>query len=220
MSAEEWLLRRALVCVSGLVYWLGVWMQARRVRRLIGRSPNLKPRGRKEKLLWLGWCVVVLIWVVQPLMVGRGGGLPGLGLLPGLVHPVGLWAGAALVGLGYAGTRWCYAALGDAWRIGVSSRDQTALVERGPYRWLRHPIYALQIVMLAGAALLLPTPVSLFALALHYVCVRLKAADEERHLLTVHGAAYQDYASRTGRLWPRWTRSQAGSDVAGDGERR
>jgi protein-S-isoprenylcysteine O-methyltransferase Ste14 len=58
--------------------------------------------------------------------------------------------------------------------------------------------------MLAGAALLLPTVASLAILVLHYCCVRIKAADEERYLVTVHGDAYRKYLSQTGSLFPRF----------------
>src|SRR6202008_2609531 len=57
---DDLLLRRILVSFSGLVYWVGVVIQARRIRRHIGRSPNLKPRGLKERLLWAGWFIVIL----------------------------------------------------------------------------------------------------------------------------------------------------------------
>ena len=70
MSVEELQLRRAVVGASGLLYWGGVLIQARRVRKQIGRSPNLKPRGFKERALWLGWFLVILVWVGQPFLVG------------------------------------------------------------------------------------------------------------------------------------------------------
>jgi protein-S-isoprenylcysteine O-methyltransferase Ste14 len=57
--------------------------------------------------------------------------------------------------------------------------------------------------MLTGAALLLPTPMSFATLATHYVCVRLKARDEEKYLENVHGHAYREYSSHTGGLFPR-----------------
>ena len=203
MTAEEWQLRRVVVGASGLLYWGGVVIQARRIRKQIGRSPNLRPRGSREKALWVGWLIVILAWIGQPLLVGVTGTTAGLNLMPGLLHPVGLAVGLALVALGYAGTLWTYAALGDTWRIGINANEKTALVSRGPYRWVRHPIYVLQFVMLAGAALLLPTPVSFATLATHYLCVRLKAGDEEKYLMTVHGTAYREYLSRTASLFPR-----------------
>ena len=214
MTAEELPWRRLIVCASGLIYWVGVLIQARRIRKQIGRSPNLRPRGAKETALWVGWFMVILVWIGQPWLVGMDRTTPGLALLEGLLHPVSLGAGLALVALGYAGTLWTYAAMGDTWRIGIDPNEKTALVSRGPYRWVRHPIYGMQIVMLAGAALLLPTPVSCAILATHYLCVLIKAGDEEKYLRTVHGAAYRDYLSRTGSLFPRLFRSRS---TAGSG---
>ena len=59
MPADNLFLNRAVVFVSVLVYWGGVLVQARRVRRRIGKSPNLKPRGTKEWLLWAGWLLML-----------------------------------------------------------------------------------------------------------------------------------------------------------------
>jgi protein-S-isoprenylcysteine O-methyltransferase Ste14 len=218
MTPEELQLRRLVVCASGLVYWGGVMIQARRIRKRIGRSPNLRPRGAKEKALWVGWLAVILVWLGQPLLLGITATTPGLALWPGLLCSSGLWLGLALVALGYAGTLWTYAAMGNTWRIGIDRKEKTALVCQGPYRRVRHPLYGFQVMMLAGAALLLPTPVSFAALALHYVCVRIKARDEESHLTAVHGESYRNYLSGTGSLFPRLIRRRAaaqGSPVPG-----
>jgi protein-S-isoprenylcysteine O-methyltransferase Ste14 len=209
MSAEELLLRRLAVSASGLIYWGGVLLQARRIRKRIGRSPNLRPRGAREKVLWFGWFMVILVWILQPLLVGATVATSALALWPFLLHPVVLAVGLLLVVLGYAGTLWTYGAMGDTWRIGIDAKERTALVSCGPYRWVQHPIYLLQIVMLAGAALLLPTLVSFATLATHYFCVHLKAGDEEKYLTEIHGAAYRDYTARTGRLFPRLLRRRS-----------
>lgn len=209
MTAEELPWRRLVVCASGLVYWGGVVIQARRVRRRIGRSPNLRPRGAREKALWSGWFLVILVWVGQPWLVGAAAPVPVLVLWPALLPPWSFAAGLALIALGYAGTLWTYTAMGDAWRMGINRKERTALVDRGPYVWVRHPLYLFQILMLAGAALLLPTLVSVATVAVHVLCVLLKAADEEKHLLAVHGDAYRDYACRTGGLFPRIARCRA-----------
>jgi protein-S-isoprenylcysteine O-methyltransferase Ste14 len=206
MTAEELLLRRVVVSASGLLYWGGVLVQARRVRRHIGHAPNLKPRGPKEKVLWLGWFVVIAVWIGQPFLAGGDAPKPSADFFVALLSPAGLVIGLVLVVLGYVCTLWCYAAMGDAWRIGVNTKEKTSLIQRGPYRHVRHPIYLFQIVMLAGAALLLPTPASFIILALHCICVLIKAADEEKYLTIVHGDAYRDYVSGTGRLFPKWTR--------------
>ena len=203
MPTEDLFWRRAVVLASALIYWAGVWVQACRVRRHIGKSPNLRPRGTKEKLLWLGWLVVIVSWSGQPFLAGSDSALPGLRIFAPLLHPLGFAFGLVLTLAGYAGTLWCYATMGDTWRIGINRNEKNALVTCGPYRWVRHPIYSFQIVMLGGVLLLLPTGLSLLMLGLHALCVRVKAADEEAYLAAVHGQSYRDYVARTGRLVPR-----------------
>jgi protein-S-isoprenylcysteine O-methyltransferase Ste14 len=210
MSDEAMLIRRGVVCASGIIYWVGVLIQARRVRRHIGRSPNLKPRGKKERLLWVGWFLVILAWILQPIFIRIPGanGADGLwslelGLWTSWLNPISIVLGLILMIVGYSGTLWCYRAMGDSWRIGVNKQEKNALVTLGPYRAIRHPIYAFQVVMLAGALLLLPTTSSAAILAFHLGCVLIKAADEEAYLLSIHGQPYQHYLSRTGRLLPK-----------------
>lgn len=202
MSLETLLLRKGLVFGSALVYWVGVFVQAHRISRQIGRSPNVRPRGSKEKLLWLGWLAVIVGWLGQPFLLGDpDGGFFSLVFI--LLHPVGLVLGIGMVVSGYAGTLWCYSALGNAWRMGVWRRERTILVDRGPYRFVRHPIYLFQTIMLSGVLILLPTPFLIVLLGVHIACVFIKALDEESYLLDVHGPEYRHYLSRTGRFLPR-----------------
>lgn len=201
MTADELLFRRVVVAGFALLYWAGVLVQARRVRKQIGRSPNLKPRGRKEKLLWFGWLLVILIWMIQPLVIDR---VPGAQLRESLLTRTGLVIGVVLTVAGWIGTIWCYLAMGNAWRIGINRQEKNTLIDRGPYRFVRHPIYLFQIVMLAGGALLLPTLLSSIILVVHLVCALSKALDEEAYLLSVHGETYRELTKRTGRLLPKF----------------
>jgi len=203
MADADLSVNRVVVFASALVYWAGVCVQARRIRRRIGRSPNVKPRGPKEKLLWGGWVLVVITWLALPFLAGTGRSSSFLRIIPSLCGAAGLFFGIVLTGAGYAGTLWCYVIMGDAWRMGVNRTEKIALVTRGPFQFVRHPIYLFQLVMLAGAALLLPTPISLAVLVIHILCCVAKAADEEDHLRTVQGEAYCDYLSRTGRFFPK-----------------
>ena len=140
MPADNLFLNRAVVFVSVLVYWGGVLVQARRVRRRIGKSPNLKPRGTKEWLLWAGWLLVIVGWLAQAFLIGRLD-VSGFRIISSLSNATGLAIGLTVVALGYAGTLWCYAAMGDLWRIGIDHTKKVALVSSGPYRFVRHPIY-------------------------------------------------------------------------------
>ncbi len=197
-------LRQALVLASALIYWIGVFVQARRVRKLIGRSPNLKPRTSREKLLWIGWFVVIAAWSGQPVFMAYGIGGPALRpFAPSLLNAPSLALGIALFVVGYAGTLWCYSIMGNAWRMGIDQKEKNSLVTDGPFRIVRHPIYLFQIVILLSVLLLLPTALSLLMLLIHFVCVSVKALDEESYLLRIHGESYRNYVSRTGRLFPK-----------------
>ena len=203
MGVDELLIRKAVVAGSGLIYWAGVFVNAQRVRKQIGRSPNMTPRGTKELLLWFGWLLAIAVWIGQPFFVGGGNAWAFVRLWPQLMHVAVMTVGLALVAAGYAGTLWCYAIMGGAWRIGVNAQEKNALVTTGPFARVRHPIYALQVVMLAGAFFLVPTVCSLVLLAFHLVCVWVKAADEEAYLIATHGESYRAHIARTGRLFPK-----------------
>lgn len=203
MSLEEFRLRQAVALGSALLYWGGVAVQARRVRRRIGRSPNVRPRTGKERLLWAGWMLVVGLWIALPFLAQPSGAIWLTSLWPGALQFWSLAAGLLAVVAGYGATLWCYAIMGDTWRMGVDRQEKTALVTSGPYAVVRHPIYLFQVIMLLGVALLLPCPLALLALAVHLVCVWIKAADEEAFLLNSLGEPYRAYLGRTGRVWPR-----------------
>jgi hypothetical protein len=203
MPVDDLFPRQAIVLAIALIYWAGVMILARRVRQQIGRLPNVRPRGPKERLLWAGWILVVAAWMTLPFVVGRETAHGLVRLNPVLLHPLGFFLGMALILAGYGATLWCYAIMGDTWRMGIDRGEKTTLVTRGPYRVVRHPIYLFQVVILAGVVLLLPAVLAVVIFFVHLLCVWCKAADEEAYLLTVHGQDYRDYLARTGRLMPK-----------------
>ncbi|MHB1309347.1 MAG: methyltransferase family protein [Limisphaerales bacterium] len=211
---------RIVVFAAAIVYWSGVWIQTRRVRHRIGRSPNVRPRGPKEKLLWAGWAFVVVGWLTAPFLGASAGPLPGAASVPSFVHPVAFTLGIMLTVAGYAGTLWCYVAMGNAWRMGINRQEETRLVTNGPYRWVRHPIYACQLAMVAAIPLLIPSVLSLLILGVHLVCVWIKATDEEAYLRSVLGPVYEAYCARTGRWFAPLRRRSGALPAASAADRQ
>jgi protein-S-isoprenylcysteine O-methyltransferase Ste14 len=209
MTAETLTLNRALVFGSAVAYWGGVWVQTRRVRRRIGRSANTRPRSTKERLLWAGWFFVVAAWLALPFVSLGGKAVPGTAIIPPLVHPSCRALGIIMMVVGYAGTLWCYAAMGNAWRMGINRAEKTELVTAGPYRVVRHPIYLFQAIMVAAIVLLLPSLLAMTMLVLHLLCVATKAADEEAYLRTLMGQTYETYCAGTGRWFPHLRRRES-----------
>lgn len=203
MDSEQLTFRQAAVFLSALIYWTGVLFKAQRVRRHIGRSPNLKPVNIKERILWLLWLFIIIGWAGQPLVIQ--GLMTTIIFMPmkSLVHSPGFMGGLFLLVAGYAGTLWCYSSLGYSWRIGIKKGEKTPLIQHGPYGYVRHPVYVFQIIILMGAAILLPTLFSLLLLLIHLCCVLIKALDEEAYLNSLHGSSYQRYSATTGRFFPK-----------------
>ncbi len=197
--------RQSAVFLSALIYWGGVLYNTHRVRKHIGRSPNLRPETVKEFVLWLAWFCIIAGWAGQPLVMQNLTRTALFSPRISIAHPAGFIAGIALLVSGYAGTLWCYSSLGDSWRVGIRKGEKTALVQHGPYRHIRHPIYVFQVIIVTGVAVLLPTLFSLFLVLIHITCVLIKAYDEETYLKSIHNAEYRNYLSRTGMFFPKLT---------------
>jgi protein-S-isoprenylcysteine O-methyltransferase Ste14 len=92
-------------------------------------------------------------------------------------------------------------------------REDHALIEDGPYRLVRHPVYAGYLALLLGSGvaslniclwLLWPVPL---------IGILIQAVSEEQLLGERFGQDYEGYVRRTGRLIPRlW--GQANADAA------
>jgi len=77
------------------------------------------------------------------------------------------------------------------------------MVDRGPYRWVRHPGYTGLVMAFLGFSLMLGNWVGVVTsviLILAAVIYRLRG--EERALVGARGAAYLDYAKGRARLLP------------------
>jgi protein-S-isoprenylcysteine O-methyltransferase Ste14 len=112
-------------------------------------------------------------------------------------------AGLVLALVGFAATLAAQTGMGASWRIGVDSAERTALVTTGVFQLARNPIFTAMVTAQVGIVLMVPTWASAAALAALVAAVQLQVRTaEEPYLLATHGAAYADYAARTGRFVP------------------
>ncbi len=94
--------------------------------------------------------------------------------------------------------------LGQNWSPSLQLRQEHALVTRGVYRYVRHPMYASQWLWSAAQALLLHNWIAgMASFVLFAPLYVLRVPREERMLLQQFGPAYQRYMERTGRVLPR-----------------
>jgi protein-S-isoprenylcysteine O-methyltransferase Ste14 len=122
-------------------------------------------------------------------------------LLPSTQLPAARIAGAVLLlaGLGLIG--WFIAMLRGAGTAVEPWKRTTALVTDGPYRLTRNPGYLGMALVYAGIALLAQVWWALATLVVVLVVVdRGVIAREERYLVRLFGAEYEDYRRRV-RRW-------------------
>jgi len=135
------------------------------------------------------------LWLIGFIAVAWG--------LAGLWAPLGdalVWPGWALVAAGLALVVWSALAFRKARTTIVPHQPPSALVETGPYRFSRNPIYLADLVILAGVALILGAPLALILLVpFRAVLLRLFILPEEAVLERDLGPAYLDYKARVRR---------------------
>jgi protein-S-isoprenylcysteine O-methyltransferase Ste14 len=209
MKGQEMDVPLLVLAATISMYWTTVvlFVVHRRLRH--GHSAGVIPRQRFERRLYRILLPVFLGWISLPWLART---LPVWGLaLPtwAAEEPIALGVrfGAATVGVCcYLLSLACWLRMGRSWTMAIVPKQETRLVTAGPYRWVRHPIYALSILLMLCSAIVLPTLPMAFIAALHVYVMTRKARHEEGHLLQEFGPEYARYCEQVGRFCPRLLR--------------
>ena len=116
------------------------------------------------------------------------------------------WSGAILGVLSLPFLVWVQRALGRQWSAGVQLREEHALVTSGPYRWVRHPMYAVIFMFLAAISLMSANWLLGAGSTVAIVVLYQRIDEEEAMMIEQFGDEYRSYMERTGRLVPRFSR--------------
>jgi protein-S-isoprenylcysteine O-methyltransferase Ste14 len=126
--------------------------------------------------------------------------------IPGAAMPGGWWLfgfGIVLMWVGIVLREWAVATLGRFFTVVVRVSHEQTVVDRGPYRWVRHPSYAGLLLTLVGLGLALGNWLSVIALAaLPTIGLVIRIRVEERAMLEALGEPYREYAAQRRRLIP------------------
>ena len=134
----------------------------------------------------------------------------GFALVWAYVRPVGFEKSAALliasmvlgppsVALAWVATRH----LGKQWRYEAALSEDHELIQTGPYRWVRHPIYASMLgMLLATGAAWSWWPMFAVALVVFLVGTEIRVRAEDRLLAERFQDAFTEYRSRVNAYVP------------------
>ena len=200
----------AALCLT--IYWAYVIRKLIRMRRKHGTDPNAMPKeliGQLMRILWYPIIMILIaaLWitaVIAPNYLKTHTNF----LLQWLFPPTTWWYiavfPASLICIIFTiFTFVCWRKMGRSWRIGINPNEKLTLVSTGPYRYVRHPIYSLRMVINACAFLMAPTLLVLIPAAIDFLLLQIEARREERYMESTHGQDYANYKKSVGRFVPR-----------------
>ena len=183
----------ALDIISGCwLLFVAVWLLA-----AVSTKRTVYRESRAQRLRY--WVLLVIAYVL--LVHGRQ--LPSPLDLRILPHAAPIaWAGAILCMAGLALALWARAVLGRNWSGVVTLKEEHELVERGPYRVVRHPIYTGILTMFFATALVQGHVAGLAGVLLMFASFWIKLGREEKLMLQQFPGRYAAYQHRAKRLIP------------------
>jgi len=164
---------------------------------------NAKPSSRTEPML----LQLVVYWaplIIAFALLGPGELFQG-SILKERFVPKELWVkwlGLALAASGVFLACWSRQILGRNWSSVVQLKQDHDLIDSGPYRYIRHPIYTGLLLAFVGTALKVGDWRGLIAVAIVLLSFWRKLRVEERWLTGQFGPAYVAYMQRTKALVP------------------
>jgi protein-S-isoprenylcysteine O-methyltransferase Ste14 len=116
------------------------------------------------------------------------------------------WVGVGMAAVGVVLVWWMFHHLGNNVTPVADPRDDASLVTTGPYRYIRHPLYAFASLCLVGIGVALDNWAFLIFPFGAFTLMAIRVPREERLLAAKFGDAYHEYQARTGRFLPRLLR--------------
>ena len=186
----------AAVFIAACLFWLVpetigmVWQWAKVSRQ----AAVVQDRGSLAVLLGLQWTGLALNFALARLLPGAAIPWP---------RPALFVAGVTAMVLGVALRGYAIWTLGRYFTRDVAVSADQPVVQRGPYRLIRHPAYSGTFLTMLGLGLAMTNWASLAALlACVFVGYAYRVQVEEAALVRAIGQPYRDYMRRTKRFIP------------------
>jgi len=161
-------------------------------------------RAASQESLAVRYLAYVLPLVVAAVLLGPGRWFGHSWLREQLIPHIAPVHGAGLA-LGMAGAVLCIYSrliLGRNWSASVQLKHDHELIQSGPYRFVRHPIYSGFLLLFLGSAVMIGEWRGLLSIAIVFISFWRKLRLEEAWLGQHFGPAYQQYRQRTKALIP------------------
>ena len=194
-----------LVAITISSYWACVLLMSIRSRVKFKTASGSIPKAKVERLMWLLWVPTIVAWIA---LTWNGSNQVTKWLANtanvgwGSAWQTALWMAAIATLFAFVITTRCWMSMGKNWSMAVRPDKKTDLITDGMFAFVRHPIYALSLLLMIGSLIVnLGWPMLLVA-TIHCSMLVMKSLNEERYLAKLHGQQYNDYLQRTSRFFP------------------
>ena len=122
-----------------------------------------------------------------------------MAMLPGWVFSLGIF----LIILGIIIRQWSMIILGKYFSAVIGTHEGQKVIEKGPYKYIRHPSYTGALIIFIGLGLSLQSGAAVLTLILLFIIAYgYRISVEEKTLITELGEPYIEYKNRTKKLIP------------------
>lgn len=175
---------------------------------------NFHPAAKVARMPGWRGCVPAFLlpveWALPPALIFLGTGEIEAGWLPFRLVGLAVCLGGAVFLV------WAAVSLGRFLVHDAAILEGHFLVTGGPYRLVRHPVYAGYLALLLGSGVAALNLWVLLIWPVSFLGILVQAASEERVLGAKFGQEYGRYAAMTGLLVPRFWGWAAGPDPASE----
>ena len=114
-----------------------------------------------------------------------------------------MWFGVCLMGGSIPLLYWVHHSLGRFFSARLVIQEDHQIIQEGPYKWIRHPMYTVGFSYLIGAGLLSDSMIVLCLPTLSFAFLVGLRISEEEDMLEQSNPKYREYKQSTGRFLPK-----------------
>jgi protein-S-isoprenylcysteine O-methyltransferase Ste14 len=176
------------IAIGELVLWWILWVMVfvvQRRRGAGGKAVVTAPAARRGIILQ--GVAFAVVWSFSPISLGWREW-----------WPVGFTIASMILGPASVALAWfAIRHLGKQWRIQAALSEDHELILTGPYRWIRHPVYASMLGMLLATGFAWSWwPLLLAALVIFLAGTEIRVRAEDGLLAARFGESFVAYRSR------------------------
>lgn len=149
-------------------------------------------------LLAVGLMIIPLLWALTPFLDAFEMGFP-------------LWIrvlGLILSVLSIFYFQWIHKTLGDNWSPTLEINKKHKLIQTGPYKAVRHPMYTQIWIWTIAQIFIVSNFIAGFSGIIAWAILYfIRVSKEEKMLTNYFGETYKNYMKQSGRIFPKFSKN-------------